>query len=347
MSQPIWEFVDNLGDASPLDHGGLFLYRDTTGVYGFEMEQVERADEDENGEEIEDGDDEEKERWTVRRVGLDQCKLVRSEENTFYLVSAAYQTDWPHPLPSYKEWFADDLTEIASTMGTTRGELETALCSEDGRLRAWAYQCIADHHGWDNFDSNPNTLTRAEVEERYTLGELGEGFTPIGAITLKNEHMRLGSYSTGKVRLPNCRPSSGSGKWEASPGDLIEFAYPSNPQGSRFARVLGRVDARSEGEHCPAHIGWLAVLELGISGSSAFLRWIDPAWVTYCGTVPGAMLAWFFAPTLPGLPAIMKLNSLGSLSDRYIAKYTCICETCIVEHGLFAGERPCTHNEVA
>ena len=35
MSQPKWEYVANLGDTSPLEYGGLFLYRDTTGVYGY------------------------------------------------------------------------------------------------------------------------------------------------------------------------------------------------------------------------------------------------------------------------------------------------------------------------
>ena len=50
--------------------------------------------------------------------------------------------------------------------------LADALCSDDGKERAWAYQCIYDYHGWDNGDSCPSTLTRAEVIARYTDGEL-------------------------------------------------------------------------------------------------------------------------------------------------------------------------------
>ena len=46
MSQTVWKFVTNLGDASPLDYGGLFVYIDETGVYPPEMERVELENED-------------------------------------------------------------------------------------------------------------------------------------------------------------------------------------------------------------------------------------------------------------------------------------------------------------
>jgi hypothetical protein len=160
-NQPVWKYVANLGDASPIEHGGLFLYEDETGVYPAELEKLD-----------EPCDDDRLERWTVRRVCLDKLKLHRVE-NMLYLVPGAYEPSWPHPVHSYVEWFAKDLASVAETMGTTRAELEEAFCSDDIKARAWAYQCVYDYHGWDNGDSYPQTLTKKEARKRYVRGELG------------------------------------------------------------------------------------------------------------------------------------------------------------------------------
>jgi hypothetical protein len=219
VRQPIWEYIDNLGDASPLDYGGLFLYHDTTGVYGYELEKlVEPCDEapevpyDYPVTELDDDDNppgrttcytcgrswddristaltpvpsgrcpfepyHDNRTWKVYRVLLDRCQVIRSEPDLFepgqaYLVPASYRPDWPHPVASYVEWFAEDLASVAECMGTARDELVTALCSEDGKERAWAYDCIYDYHGWENGDSYPSELTRDEVTEQYTRGEI-------------------------------------------------------------------------------------------------------------------------------------------------------------------------------
>lgn len=39
--QPVWEYVCNLGDASPFTEGGYFLFKDLTGVYSPEVEKFE------------------------------------------------------------------------------------------------------------------------------------------------------------------------------------------------------------------------------------------------------------------------------------------------------------------
>jgi hypothetical protein len=158
--QPVWKYIDNLSDADPIENGGLFLYEDETGVYAPELEKLEEPCDDARG------DDDEDKRWTVRRVCLGKLKLVRKED-TLYLVPGAYEAEWSHPVTSYVEWFAEDLGSVAETMSTTREELEVALCGDDIKARAWAYQCIYDYNGWDNGDSYPCTLTRAEVEARY------------------------------------------------------------------------------------------------------------------------------------------------------------------------------------
>ena len=156
VSQPLWKYVTNLGDASPIEYGGLFLYEDETGVYPPELEKLEEPR----------AEDARRKRWTVRRVTLDKLQIVRRED-TLYLVPAAWDATWPHPLPDYVEWFASDLSSVAACMGTTRDELEQAFCSDDSASRAWAYQCVYDYHGWDNGDAYPLTLTRKEVAARY------------------------------------------------------------------------------------------------------------------------------------------------------------------------------------
>jgi len=160
--QPNWDYVDNLGDVDPLEHDGYFLYRDTTGVYGYEAERLAQQC---------DGT------YLIHRVCLDRCKIVTvtDEENGSrrdYLVPFSYQETWPHPVHAYQEWYADSLREIANYIGVTRGVLVGWLCSESGTDRAMAYQAIGDYHGWDNLDSLPRLLTRDQVKARYTSGEL-------------------------------------------------------------------------------------------------------------------------------------------------------------------------------
>lgn len=155
MSQPKWEFVTNLGNASPIDYGGYFLYRDTTGVYGFEAEVLQ-----------EPPDCDKKKRWTVYRVCLDQYKIVK-KDYTEYMVPMGYDDTWTHAIHQYAPWFQGGIHAVAECLGTTGEELLEALCSNDGKKIAWAYQCLGSFHGFENFDSDPLILKRSEVEERY------------------------------------------------------------------------------------------------------------------------------------------------------------------------------------
>ncbi len=148
MSQPIWKFIANLGDASPLDHGGYFVYEDTTGVYGFEGERIEPNEEG---------------TLEIRRVPLDRLKEMRVDDR-IYLVPFAYNHTWPHYVSAYVEWFADSLAEIAD--GSPQ-ELIRMLCSANGLERAQAYREIYDHHGWDNGDAYPRTIRRSDAKRAY------------------------------------------------------------------------------------------------------------------------------------------------------------------------------------
>lgn len=155
--QPSWKFVDNLGDATPLDYGGYFVYVDTTGVYGPEAELLEEPE----GGNV----------YTVRRILLERCKQVEAGDRVL-LVPFKYDDTWPHPVESYDEWFSSDLREVADCVGMPVAELRDMLCSDDPLKRADAYRAIGDYHGWDNLDEYPLILTEDEVRSRYKQGEL-------------------------------------------------------------------------------------------------------------------------------------------------------------------------------
>lgn len=139
--QPEWEFVANLGDVSPLDYGGYFIFKDKTETYAPEAELLVEPCDDSN-----DGP------YLVYRFTLDRFKMKRG-----YLVA----------LSEYVEWFAKDLESVASCVGSTEDELQDQFCSIDPLERAHAYRAIGEYHGFDNLDSYPLTLTRSEVEARY------------------------------------------------------------------------------------------------------------------------------------------------------------------------------------
>ena len=147
--QPVWTFIDNLGDANPIDYGGYFIFKDETGVYPEEAELLVPLEENDT--------------YEIYRIVLDPLKMLKG-----YLVPAKYKKSWPHPLPQYDEWFHKDLEAVAGFVGSNKEDLEAAFTSSDPLVRAEAYRAIGDYHGWDNLDSDPLTnLSRAEVEKRY------------------------------------------------------------------------------------------------------------------------------------------------------------------------------------
>lgn len=144
--QPIWEFVANLGDATPLDSGGLFLYRDSTGQYAPELERLET----DNGT-----------RYEIHRVTLEKCACLDGRRVT-------HDRDFARADPlTYEEWFSKSLADVARSMGMALHDLIKDLRSDDIVERARGYQAIYDYHGWIEGDQYPATMTRAEVEARY------------------------------------------------------------------------------------------------------------------------------------------------------------------------------------
>lgn len=145
-NQPTWKLIANIGDATPLDHGGLFVFRDETGVYTAEMELLTVRNPE--------ASDDAALQYEASRCVLDRCTLTNGilSDNKYH--------------PECAAWFADDLASVADNNGSDKAELERQLCSDDPMERAEAYRAIADYHGWVNFDELPLTLTRAEAEVR-------------------------------------------------------------------------------------------------------------------------------------------------------------------------------------
>lgn len=144
-AQPQWRFLANLGDASPIDHGGAFVFTDETGVYDPEMEMLENEDEDSC-----EGP------WNVHRFSLDKCTYVDGvlSDNAFH--------------PEYPAWFASELESVASAVGGDADMIRAFLCSDDVLKRASAYLTLYECLGSENFDEYPITFTdREEIETRY------------------------------------------------------------------------------------------------------------------------------------------------------------------------------------
>lgn len=160
MSQPTWKLLANLGDVNPIDHGGMLVYEDTTGVYPPEAVLIEPID-DERGN---DSD-----RWIVYRFPLERCTFVNGvlSDNPFHPELPAWFAT-PESRKTERPQDTTYLSSVASSMSMEAGELIEALCSDHLIERAAAYQAIGDYHGYINLDHDPITdFDRSEMEARY------------------------------------------------------------------------------------------------------------------------------------------------------------------------------------
>ena len=158
--QPKWKLIDNQGDANPLDYGGYFIYEDETGVYEAEAELLVPEDEGER-----DGD---QDTLMVYRFILDRCTFIDGilSDNKYHPFKPAWFAK-PESERAERPQDTTYLKNVADYCGESVESLIKHLCSEKPVDRAVAYRAIADYHGWENFDSYPLELTRAEAEERY------------------------------------------------------------------------------------------------------------------------------------------------------------------------------------
>jgi len=145
-NQPKWKFVAQIGDRNPTEYGGLWVVRDSTGVYPPEGEKLISPDSDSGGG------------WTVYRFILERCVVTDGimSANKFH--------------PHSPEWFADSIDSVEQSMGMEPGELTALLCSSDPVDLARGYEAIGDFHGWENLDGYPLTFSKVgDVKKRYRL----------------------------------------------------------------------------------------------------------------------------------------------------------------------------------
>lgn len=141
MSQPELECVAQLGDVSPVEHGGYWVFRDKTGQFPAQVEYLIPPEENEFGLSF--------------RFDLHKCTYQDGilSENEFH--------------PTHPAWFADDLSKVADCSGYPLEKLIQDFCSDDLVCLARAYEMVANYHGWENFDSYPLELRTRECRKRY------------------------------------------------------------------------------------------------------------------------------------------------------------------------------------
>lgn len=121
MSQPRWKLVANLGDVNPIEHGGFFVYVDTSKqYYEPEIEVLETSDTPEG--------------WTLSRL-----TIAQSPEN---------------------EWWWKKLKNVASYCGADLADLAADLIVGDLLDKARAYRDIISYFGTYEFDQNAQIFTK-------------------------------------------------------------------------------------------------------------------------------------------------------------------------------------------
>jgi hypothetical protein len=159
MSQPDWECIAQLGDASPTEYGGLWVLRDKTGVYPEEAERLECPVEDDPG-----GFGP----YIVHRFILERCTYIDGvlSDNRFHPELPAWFAK-PESKRAERPQDSTYLRNVCTSMDIDEDELIAAFCSEDPLKRAWAWTAIGDYHGYENLDEYPLHLRRREMKKRY------------------------------------------------------------------------------------------------------------------------------------------------------------------------------------
>jgi hypothetical protein len=143
--QPVWKEVAQLGDVNWIEEGGLFVYKDETGVYPPEIEKLFFCSLARRNH------------WVSYRGILEPCTLTDGilSDTKFH--------------PKRAAWFAKSLEGVASYIGQPLDELVLWFLSADLKERARAWEAVGDYHGWENLDSNPwRSNDRAAVLARFT-----------------------------------------------------------------------------------------------------------------------------------------------------------------------------------
>lgn len=153
MTQPSFYCIANIGDATPLVHGGAFVLVDLRGCYDPELLILEPHGSDRYGDPT---------HWKRFSIVCERLTAIKDGDgNCVALSDNPFHVDYP-------AWFGteENLQSLASSTGVSVHELVTEAISPVHR--ASFYQKLLDYHGSVNFQAEPQEMNRKEAKALCT-----------------------------------------------------------------------------------------------------------------------------------------------------------------------------------
>jgi hypothetical protein len=150
-NQPSFHCIANIGDATPLLHGGAFVLVDKRGCYDPELLVLQPEGSDRYGDPTS---------WKRFTILCERLTAIKGQEGEYIALSDnPFHVDHP-------AWFGTekDLQSLASFIGTSVQELVLEATSSNPVHRARFYQRLFDCHGPVNFEAEPEEMSRKEAK---------------------------------------------------------------------------------------------------------------------------------------------------------------------------------------
>jgi len=150
-NQPSFYCIANIGDATPLVHGGAFVLVDLRGCYDPELLVLEPEGSDRYGDPA---------AWKRYTVVCERLTAIKNQAGEYIALS-------DNPFYVEKEaWFATEekLHWLASSCDMSVRELVFEATSSSPVRRASFYQKVLDSHGPVNFGSEPEEMNKKEAK---------------------------------------------------------------------------------------------------------------------------------------------------------------------------------------
>jgi hypothetical protein len=150
-NQPSFHCIANIGDATPLLHGGAFVLVDLRGCYDPELLILEPEGSDRYGDPTS---------WKRYTIICDRLTAIKNKAGEYVALSDnPFHADHP-------AWFGTEkeLQALASSCGMSVHGLVFDATSSDSVLRASFYRKVLDSHGPVNFEASPREMNREEAK---------------------------------------------------------------------------------------------------------------------------------------------------------------------------------------
>jgi hypothetical protein len=151
LMQPSFHCIANIGDATPLLHGGAFVMVDKRGCYSPELLILEPSGSDRYGDPT---------KWTRYSVTCDRLTAIKNANGVYAALSDnRYRVDHP-------AWFATPgyLDCLTSFTGETVEDVIKRAASSDPVSLASFYKELFDYYGAAEFQTEPCELDRKEAK---------------------------------------------------------------------------------------------------------------------------------------------------------------------------------------